>query len=197
MNADTLSRTPSHTILAIPGSLRRESWNRLLLQAAAASAPTGMTLKVYDRLASVPLFSEDIEAEGVPAGVRHLSLQVANADAILIATPEYNQSLPGVLKNAIDWLSRAPEQVLVDKPVAIVGATAGRWGTRLAQSQLRHVLYATEALVMPRPSLFVASAANLFDSAGRLTDEPTAASLQKLLRAFANWIARADAGARA
>ena len=186
----TVSAAPRVNVLALPGSLRRGSFNRLLLQAAAASTPPGMQLQVYDELASVPLFSEDVEAETVPAGVERLRDRVARADAVLIATPEYNQSIPGVLKNAIDWLSRPPHEVLVGKPMAVIGATAGRWGTRLAQSHLRHVLYATEALVMPQPSLFVAAASSLFDGAGGLVDEQTAGSLRELLVAFDGWIRR-------
>jgi len=186
----TVSAAPRVNVLALPGSLRRGSFNRLLLQAAAASTPPAMQLQVYDELASVPLFSEDVEAETVPAGVERLRDRVARADAVLIATPEYNQSIPGVLKNAIDWLSRPPHEVLVGKPMAVIGATAGRWGTRLAQSHLRHVLYATEALVMPQPSLFVAGASSLFDGAGGLVDEQTAGSLRELLVAFDSWIRR-------
>jgi chromate reductase, NAD(P)H dehydrogenase (quinone) len=178
------------TVLAIAGSLRRDSFNRRLLEAAAALAGPGLRVELYDQLASVPLFSEDVEAAGVPAGVKHLREQVRRADALFIATPEYNQSMPGVLKNAIDWLSRPPEEVLVNKPVAVIGASAGRWGTRLAQSHLRHVLYATEALVMPQPSLFVAGAGELFDADGRLVDERTSQALQQLLHAFEGWISR-------
>ena len=190
MNDDTVSEPQRRDVLALPGSLRRGSFNRLLLQAAAANAPPGLRVEVYDELASVPLFSEDVEAETVPAGVERLRERVEQADAVLIATPEYNQSIPGVLKNAIDWLSRPPREVLIGKPMAVIGATAGRWGTRLAQSHLRHVLYATEALVMPQPSLFVAGASNLFDGAGRLVDEQTAQSLRELLAAFDSWIRR-------
>ena len=178
------------SVLAIAGSLRRGSFNRSLLEAAASLAAPGMRVRVYDQLAAVPLFSEDVEAAGVPEGVQQLREQVGEADALLIATPEYNQSMPGVLKNTIDWLSRPPGEVLVGKPVAILGASAGRWGTRLAQSHLRHVLYATEALVMPQPSLFLAGARELFDGDGHLVDERTSQALRQLLGAFGGWIAR-------
>ena len=177
-------------VLAIAGSLRVGSINRRLLLAAAGLATPGMRVRLYDDLASVPFFSEDTEAAGVPAAVQDLREQVARADALLIATPEYNQSVPGVLKNVIDWLSRPPEECLVNKPVAIIGASAGRWGTRLAQSHLRHVLYATEALVMPQPSLFIAGGHELVDGEGRLVDERTTDALRQLLDAFNGWIAR-------
>jgi chromate reductase, NAD(P)H dehydrogenase (quinone) len=190
----------TRTILAIPGSLRRRSFNRGLLEAAVESAPAGMTIALYDALASLPPFDEDLEREtgGGPEPVRRLRGLVRTADGLLIATPEYNQSLPGVLKNAIDWLSRAaPDEVLAGKPVAVVGATPGRWGTRLAQAALRQVLHATEALALPVPTLFVRDAAQLFDASGRLTDEPTRAALRVLLSSFDRWIGFAVSRSRA
>jgi chromate reductase len=185
---------PSDTrrILALPGSLRRDSYNRRLLEAASRIAPPGVQIDVYDALAAVPLFDEDLESSsaGGPDGVRRLRAAVAAADGLLIATPEYNQSLPGVLKNAIDWLSRpAPDEVLAGKPVAIAGVSSGRWGTRLAQAALRQTLAATESQVMPAPMLFVRDAGRLFDAVdGRLHDAATLESLRSLLKAFADWI---------
>lgn len=189
-----MSTAPStiRRILALPGSLRRGSYNRRLLEAAARIAPPGVQIDVHDALAAVPLFDEDLESSsaGGPDGVRRLRAAVAAADGLLIATPEYNQSLPGVLKNAIDWLSRpAPEEVLAGKPVAIAGVSSGRWGTRLAQAALRQTLAATESRVMPAPMLFVRDAGQLFDAAdGQLYDAATIESLQALLQAFAGWI---------
>lgn len=177
-------------VLALPGSLRRASYNRALLVAAAALAPAGMTIEIADAPA-LPLFDEDLEqaTQGGPEAVRRLRAQVAAADGLLIATPEYNQSLPGVLKNAIDWLSRPwPDEVLAGKPVAVIGASSGRWGTRLAQAALRQVLYATEARVLPAPNLYVREAGRLFDVDGRLLDAATRESLAALLPAFARWI---------
>ena len=182
-----------YRILALPGSLRRNGYNRRLLEAAAQVAPTGLRVEVYDALADIPLFDEDLEfaTHGGPDGVRSLRSAVAASDGILIATPEYNQSLPGVLKNAIDWLSRpAPDEVLAGKPVAITGASAGRWGTRLAQAALRQVLAATESQVMPAPMLFVRDAAQLFDGDNGLSDAATLQLLQALLQAFLSWIER-------
>lgn len=179
-------------ILALAGSLRSASCNRRLLHAAAACAPAGMRVRVYEDLDSIPLFSEDFEQATAygPESVRALRERVAHADGLLIATPEYNQSVPGVLKNAIDWLSRpGPDEVLVAKPVAVIGASIGPWGTRLAQSHLRHVLYACEARVMPQPSLFVAGAGERFDAQGNLADAPLRERLQALLAAFGDWIA--------
>ena len=184
---------PIHRVLALPGSLRRASYNRLLLDAAAAHAPRSMRIEVYEALREVPLFDEDLEATDPdgPEGVRRLRDAIAAADGLLIATPEYNQSLPGVLKNAIDWLSRdTPRQAspLNGKPVAIVGVTAGRWGTRYAQAALRHTLTATGAVVMPSPMLFVNDAASRLDAERRSYDAGTMESMQRLLEAFDDWI---------
>jgi chromate reductase len=183
----------SKRLLALPGSLRRRSYNRRLLDAAAEIAPPGVSVHVYPHaeLAAVPLFDEDLEEEtgGGPEAVRRLRREVAAADGLLIATPEYNQSIPGVLKNTLDWLSReSPVELLAGKPVAVVGATAGRWGTRLAQSVVRQVLAATGARAMSAPQLYAAGAAALFDDEGRLTDAATRRQLAAVLAAFAEWI---------
>lgn len=175
-------------VLAIAGSLRRNSLNRRLLQAAVACAPAGMHVQLYEGLGSLPMFDEDDESTQLAAGpVRALLDQVASASALLIATPEYNQSMPGVLKNAIDWLSRpAPKEVLVGKPVALIGASAGRWGTRLAQAALRQVLFATEASVLTGPALYLANAHSAFDAEGILIDSAALTSLRQVLSALNN-----------
>ena len=176
-------------ILALAGSLRRNSFNRMLLYAAADCAPASMRVSIFDDLASVPLFNEDLEGEGGPKPVAQLRQAVASAHGLLIATPEYNHSVPGVLKNAIDWLSRpAPEEVLVGKPVAIVGVTSGLWGTRLAQAALRQILYATGSQVVPGPALYITAAHTHFDANGRLPDDTVRAALQDQLGRFDDWI---------
>jgi chromate reductase len=175
------------TVLGIAGSLRRGSFNRQLLHVAAACAPAGLRIHVCDGLAAIPVFDEDLEQDASAAGpVADLRRMVKAADGLLFATPEYNQSIPGGLKNIVDWLSR--DDALVDKPVAVIGATAGRWGTRLAQSTLRHVLYATESRVMPAPTLFLAEADRAFDADGRLIDRQATERLREVLAAFAAWI---------
>ncbi|ODV15918.1 MAG: NAD(FAD)-dependent dehydrogenase [Rhodanobacter sp. SCN 68-63] len=180
-----------YRVLCLPGSLRRDSWNRRLLLAAAAHAPDTLSLQLYDDLGDVPLFNEDIEP-GELAGVEALRSAAAAADALLIATPEYNQSLPGVLKNALDWLSLDGPQgeVLHGKPIAVTGASSGPWGTRLAQTALRQVLHACGALVMPTPTLFVASAESRLQADGTLADEALAASLRRLTSSLEPWIAQ-------
>lgn len=179
---------PAVSVLAIGGSLRRDSFNRLVVQAAPALAPQSLQISVYDELASVPLFCEDMEMPHAPAGVQRLRRAVASADGVLIATPEYNQSLSGVVKNMVDWLSRGEPVVIEDKPVGILGITPGVWGTRIAQSQLRHALTACGAIVMPVPQLYLRGAAELFDADGRLIDARTRDSLAEFLAAFASWV---------
>lgn len=183
-------------VLAMPGSLRRDSYNRRLLVAAANCAPEGMTVTVVpcELLASIPPFNEDVEAalDGDPEPVGQLRHQVRAADGLLISTPEYNQSMPGVLKNIIDWLSRPrPDEVLVGKAAAIMGATPGAWGTRLSQSMTRQVLTSTECVVLPPgAAIYLANVKQLFDDAEELTDGKTLERLSGFLASFADWIGR-------
>lgn len=183
-------------MLAVAGSLRRNSYNRLLVQAAQELAPPRLLVQPYSGLADIPLFDEDLEqaTEGGPESVRRFRAAVAAADGLLFSTPEYNWSIPGVLKNAIDWLSRpGPAEVLIGKPVALMGASAGRWGTRLAQAALRQTLTAAESLVLPSPALFLRDAAAAFDAGGRIVDDDVRRQLGILLAAFAEWIDRVSA----
>jgi len=174
------------SVLGIAGSLRRASYNRRLLNEAAHLGREELRLRVYEELDQVPLFNEEHE-HPIPHGVLHLREAVRAADGLLIATPEYNQSMPGILKNAIDWISRE-EALLKGKPVAIIGATIGSWGTRLAQAAVRQTLAATGARVMPQPMLFIARAGERFDSDGRLHDVATVSGLTEVVRAFRLWI---------
>lgn len=183
--------SPDRRKIAVAGvaaSLRRNSFNGRLMNAARLRAPEHVELRIVAGLGDVPLFNEDLEEGGGPAAVKHLVASVARADALLIATPEYNQSIPGVTKNLIDWLSRADPPVLEGKPVAVMGATSGPWGTRLAQAALRQTLTACGALVMPQPQLYVRQAGDVFGADGDIADARTAAQLDALLGAFAEWI---------
>jgi chromate reductase, NAD(P)H dehydrogenase (quinone) len=179
---------PIH-VLALSGSLRQDSHNTAALHAAAELAPAGMTIQLYD-LAAIPLYNEDVRAAGEPAAVRDLRAAIAAADAVLIATPEYNYSIPGVLKNAIDWVSRPPAPPLHDKPVAIMGASGSGFGTVRAQLHLRQILAWTNAHPLNRPEVHIARAGEKFDAAGRLTDEATRESIAALLQALAAWTLR-------
>ena len=170
-------------VLGISGSLREKSYNTMLLRAAMELAPQGMVI----RSASIelPLFNEDVRERGYPPSARLLREQIAKADGVLIATPEYNLSIPGVLKNAIDWASRPPDQPFDGKPVAIMGASTGRFGTVRSQNHLRQSLQALNANVMNKPGVMVGGAAKQFDDDSRLTDAATREHVAKLLDAFA------------
>src|SRR5512144_1327505 len=171
-------------ILGFAGSLRRDSYNRALLRAARELAPEGMIVDVFD-LAPLPLYNEDVEAQGDPDPVAAFKRAIQQADAVLIATPEYNHGVPGVTKNAIDWASRPPRNaVLSGKPVGIMGASAR------GQSQLRQAFEFTNSYAMPQPELLVFRAHEKFDAQDRLTDEPTRQFLAKFLGALAEWTTR-------
>jgi chromate reductase len=146
---------------------------------------------LFDGLADIPPFNEDVEAQGDPAPVRALKAAIQEADALLIATPEYNYGVPGVLKNAIDWASRpAGKSPLNRKPAAIMGASMGMHGTARAQMALRQTFVFTETCTMLRPELYLGRAHEKIDANGRLVDERTRKQLRKLLEAFADWIGR-------
>ena len=168
-------------ILGISGSLRRGSHNRKLLRAAAAALPPGVDLVEWDGLADLPAFDED--QEKTPAEpVRAWRDLIASADALLIATPEYNRGVPGVLKNAVDWASRPPlGSPLTGKPVAIMGATTGRGGTARAQEQLRAALEFSRATVLEQPEVLVPEAFMRFDEQGELVDGGIRAELAELV----------------
>ncbi len=134
-------------VLGICGSLRRASYNGGLLRAAKALAPAGMSIAIGD-ISAIPLYNGDVEREGFPKSVHDFRERIRAADALLIATPEYNYSVPGVLKNAIDWASRSPDQPLAGKPVAIMGATPGGFGTTRSQHHLRQVFIGVGSSVL-------------------------------------------------
>jgi chromate reductase, NAD(P)H dehydrogenase (quinone) len=171
-------------ILAISGSLRERSYNRALLRAAEELAPDGVEIEEFD-LSPIPFYDGDVEADGDPEPVAAMRAAVAAADALLIATPEYNRGTSGVLKNAIDWLSRpALASVLRWKPVAVIGASTGRGGTRRAQQQVRGALLYPGAIVIDEPEVAVPVAWEHFDEDGRLVDERTRESIRTLLESL-------------
>ncbi len=185
----TTSGTPL-TFLGIAGSLRRGSYNRGLIRAAVDLAPSGTKVVPFD-LADIPMFNADVEADGDPPAVTEFKRAIGSADALLIATPEYNHCVPGVLKNAVDWASRpARRSVLTDKPVAIMGASTGRGATARAQAHLRDGLAYTNGFVLPLPEVLVGVARERFDEEGDLTDEETRQEIRDLLVALAAWTRR-------
>jgi chromate reductase, NAD(P)H dehydrogenase (quinone) len=184
--------TDTFQILGIPGSLRRHSMNRSLLRAAQAVVPDGVSLDIHD-IGGIPLFNADVEAEGNPPAVREFRARIRAADALLIATPEYNYSIPGVLKNAIDWASRTvndPPSPLRHKPVALIGASGGMSGTVRSQLALRQVFLNTESFVMLKPELIIPSAAALFDADGTLTDAAIIERIRTVVISLVDWTKR-------
>ncbi len=185
MNSDAHLR-----VLGISGSLRKASFNSGLLRAAQEIAPERMEITILD-INDLPLYNGDVEAKGDPASVVALKSAIRDADAVLFATPEYNWSISGALKNAIDWASRDGEEgSLMGKPATIIGA-GGRAGTARAQMQLREILAELGSVVMVKPGVLVqAFAPPRFDSEGNLTDEETRDLLGRHLDEFTTWISR-------
>jgi len=176
-------------VLGIVGSLRRGSYNKLMLRAAAELKPTEMEIEEFD-LAPIPPYNDDVKAEGFPAAVRQLGDRIRAADALLICTPEYNYSVPGVLKNAIDWVSRLPDQPFNEKPAAIMGASTGRLGTARAQYHLRQTAVFVNLHILNRPEVMIAGAASAFDASGRLGDEGARKLIAELLVNLSAWTRR-------
>lgn len=178
-------------ILGIPGSLRASSLNKGLLRAAQGMAPIGAEVEIAD-LDDIPLYNGDVEAAGVPEPVKRLAEQIRAADAILIACPEYNYSIPGVLKNAIDWTSRpSVKNPWRQKPVGLIGASGGQFGTVRAQLHLRQVLGSMiEAYVMVKPEFHVNNASQKFDAEGNLTDDDARERLEAFLETLVAWTDR-------
>ncbi len=172
-------------VLGIAGSLREKSFNKALLRASQSLAPKTLQIEIFD-LAPIPLYNRDIETIGFPASVIQFRQQIAEADALLIGSPEYNFSITGVLKNAIDWASRPPEQPFSQKPIAIMGG-GGTYGSARSQYDLRKILGGLNAYVLPKPELMITKIATKFDENGQLIDEETQKYLTRLLEAFQEW----------
>jgi NAD(P)H-dependent FMN reductase len=179
-------------LLGIAGSLRKGSYNAALLRAAAELAPAGTVVEIAT-IAGIPLYDGDLEREhGIPEPVATLKERLASADGLLVVTPEYNGSIPGVLKNAIDWLSRPASdipRVFGDKPVAIMGATPGGAGTRLSQTAWLPVLRALGTRAWFGKQLYVSSASTVFDAEGKLVDDKLAKHLAGFMAGFAAFVA--------
>ncbi|HEV3469642.1 MAG TPA: NAD(P)H-dependent oxidoreductase [Pyrinomonadaceae bacterium] len=176
-------------ILGIAGSLRRQSYNRAALRAAVELAPEGATLDIFE-IDGLPGFSEDDE-QNPPAKVAELKRRIRESDAILFVTPEYNYSIPGVLKNAIDWASRPYGDSAWDgKPAAIMGASIGTVGTARAQYHLRQVMVFLNMFPVNQPEVMIAKASERFDADGNLTDEATKEYIRRLLQSLVEWTRR-------
>ena len=179
-------------IFGMSGSLRKASYNSAALRAAAALVPQGASLEIFD-LSPIPLYNDDVRAAGYPPVVQDFRGKIEAADAILFVTPEYNYSMSGVLKNAIDWASRPPGPPLSRKPVGIMGATMGMWGTTRAQYHLRQCCVFLDLWPINKPEVLIAQAQTKFNDKGELTDETTKKLIQEHLTNLVGWTRRMQA----
>jgi chromate reductase, NAD(P)H dehydrogenase (quinone) len=184
--------TDTLNVLTICGSLRKGSFNAALARSLPALAPAGMAITVAPPWASFPIYNaDDQNTTGFPADVNTLADAIRAADGVIFVTPEYNYSIPGGLKNALDWLSRLPKQPFVDKPIAIQSATGGPMGGGRMQYHLRTAMVFLDAVVLNRPEIFVGMAQTKFDDKLELKDQPTIDFVKQQLAGFAGFIRKA------
>src|SRR5689334_19831115 len=176
-------------VLGIAGSLRQGSFNRSLLRLAQEMAPSGMAIESFD-IAPIQPYNEDVRQQGFPKPVEDLRARIKAADGVLFVTPEYNYSVPGVLKNAIDWVSRPPDQPFAGKPAAIMSAATGMLGGARAQYHLRQICVFVDMHPLNKPEVIVPRAAEKFDAEHRLIDEHTQKAVTAQLEALARWVER-------
>src|SRR4051812_9323114 len=181
-----MSDAGSIKVLAICGSLRKASYNMAALRIAIAQKPSNMTVEVAD-ISQIPPYNEDVRQQGFPPPVETLRRQIADSDALLFACPEYNYSMTGVLKNAIDWASRPPEQPFAGKPCAIIGAAAGMAGSARAQYDLRRSCVFLDMHPLNKPEVLIGQAQNKFDADGNLTDDAAKGFIRDLMQNLAVW----------
>lgn len=170
-------------IVGFTGSLRRDSYNKAVLRAAQKLLPENTELDIVD-LADIPFLNEDVEAQGLPASVAAFKKKLSEADAILISTPEYNFSIPPVLKNALDWASRGEDLPLYGKPLAMMSASPGMLGGARVQYHLRQVCVSLNLIPLSKPEVFIAGVNTKFDEADNLADERTKKAIEALLKAL-------------
>jgi len=183
--------TDTLKVLGISGSLRRGSLNTMALKAAQRLAPSGMVIELVD-LRDIPPYDDDVRQAGFPAPVAALREAVRAANALLLVTPEYNYSFSGVIKNAIDWVSRPPEQPFADKPVAIMSASMGVLGGARAQYHLRQCFVFLDAKLLNRPEVMIGQAHTKLAADGTIGDEPTARIMAEMLVALREWTLRIE-----
>jgi chromate reductase len=180
-------------ILGMSGSLRKGSYNTMALRAAQKLVPSGATMETVE-IGNLPLYNDDLRAAGYPPVVQAFREKIAAADAVLIVTPEYNYSIPGVLKNAIDWASRPPDQSFNNKAIAVMGASQGMLGSARAQYHLRQCFVFLNSWVVNKPEVMIAAANTRFNEAGDLTDENTKKLIADLLQAVMGLAGKLKAG---
>ena len=181
-----MSDAKSISVLGICGSLRKGSFNMAALNTAIELKPAGMNVTVAD-ISQIPLYNEDVYVQGFPPPVETFRQQIKAADALLFACPEYNYSMSGVMKNAIDWASRPPDQPFAGKPIAIIGAAAGMAGGARAQLHLRQSCVFLDMHPLNKPEVLIFQAQNKFDAGGRLTDDVARGLIRDLMAALAAW----------
>jgi len=180
-------------LVTIVGSLRQGSYNRMIANSLQDLAPAGVSITLAPSIAGIPLYDSDLQAKGFPETVTALAHAIEGADGVIVVTPEYNYSVPGVLKNAIDWLSRLSPQPLAGKPLVIQSASMGVMGGVRAQYHLRQILVFLDALVLNKPEVMVGAAQTKVDAdKGILTDEPTRQFIAGQLEAFAAFVRKAE-----
>ncbi len=167
-------------VMALSGSLRKGSYNTMAIHAASDVAPEGMSIELYD-ISQIPMYNDDVRLAGYPPVVQDFRHAIAASDAILFASPEYNYSVSGVLKNAIDWASRAPHMPFDGKTAAIIGASGGVLGTARSQRDLRWIMSGLNVYVVNLPHVYIGGAAQKFTAEGELTDQTTVDLLKQLL----------------
>jgi chromate reductase, NAD(P)H dehydrogenase (quinone) len=189
-----MANQPPIKLLGISGSLRKQSYNSGALRAVSSLLPDDVTFGVAE-LADVPFYNADIEQTGLPDAVKELRARVANADGLIFAVPEYNFSLSGVLKNALEWLSRPPNPPVNGKPCAVFGASVSPLGTARGQFHFRHVCVSLNMVPVNVPHVDITNAKTKFDAESRLTDQPSLDALRQLLQELKTLTLRLRAGA--
>src|SRR5947207_14326332 len=176
-------------VLGVCGSARKASLSMAALRACKELAPAGLSISIAN-IGDIPMYNQDVFDAGIPQPATRFYDEIAAADGVLIATPEYNFSLPPLLKNAIDWVSKMPKQSFDNKPIAIFSASQGPLGGARVQYDLRRILVQLWGHVLPRPEVFIGVAQGKFDAQGRLADETTRKFLSDLLAGLKTWIVR-------
>jgi chromate reductase len=182
-----INMATSINLLGISGSLRKKAYSTAALRAAQSLVPEGATMEIFD-ISGIPLYNDDVREKGYPEAVQQLRSKIAAADGVVMSTPEYNYSTSGVLKNAIDWASRPPEQPFESKPIALISSSPGALGGSRAQYHLRQMFVFMNGLVINRPEVMIAAVNKKFDDAGKLIDEPTREILAKQMAALVDFI---------
>ena len=170
--------------VGISGSLRKGSYNTMLLKAAYRLLPEGTTMEIVE-IGNLPLYNDDLQSAALPEPVSAFKEKLSAADGFVFASPEYNYSVPGTLKNAIDWASRGKDSPLVGKPVALMGATQGMWGTVRMQVAFRPIFQFLNMVPVNKPEVLIGQAQNKFDADGNLIDEPTISIIRQQLKELA------------